>query len=284
MNAQIVEQMSAIAEREGTTALRIQAQVHRGVSFLHAGAPVRAIRELRSVLALYDPEMRAHNDVDFGGDPVPMIMSFLAWAHSLTGDTAEAAEAVERTVRHARSVPSVSSAHGLFFSAFVSQLARDAAATRRYAEEAIQMSRTLDLAFYASMAEIWHAWALAAQGDVEKGIDGMRRGLAALRAMGAQSCQAHVLAMLSETLADAGRLDDALEAVLEARALVERSGERYYEAEVGRIEAVVRSRLGHGSEQVEACLGRAIAVARAQGATAFERRAMEATVTGARAG
>jgi predicted ATPase len=112
---------------------------------------------------------------------------------------------------------------------------------------------------------------------VEKGIAGMTRRLAALRGIGAQSCQAHDLAMLSETLAGAGRLDDALEAVLEARALVERSGERYYEAEIDRIEAVVRSRLGDGSERVEACLRRAIAVAREQGAKAFERRAMEAT-------
>jgi predicted ATPase len=236
MNAQIVDQMSAIAEREGTPVLLVQAHVHRGVTLLQAGSPVRALKELREVVSLYDPDKKEQYTVQFGGDPMPMIGSFLAWGQWLTGDAAGAAETVTDIVRRARVGPSMTSAHGLFFSAFVSQLARKPEDARRYAEEALQMSRAHDFGFYATMAEMWRAWAIAAQGDLDEGIEGMMRGLASARATGTQSCQAHVLAMLAETLADAGRLDEALEAVVEASALVERTGERYYEAEIDRVE------------------------------------------------
>lgn len=78
-------------------------------------------------------------------------------------------------------------------------------------------------------------WALAEQGQIEEGITQMRQGLAAGRATGAGLELPLVLAALAETHGKAGEVEEALQAVEEATAIICKTGQRNYEAELYRI-------------------------------------------------
>jgi phosphoglycerate dehydrogenase-like enzyme len=82
--------------------------------------------------------------------------------------------------------------------------------------------------------------------------------------------------MKAEVLHLADRTSEALEAIKEAEALVERYEERFWCAELHRLRAVFVAALGADETQIEASFGEAIRVAKEQKSVSLEKRA-EAT-------
>jgi predicted ATPase len=96
----------------------------------------------------------------------------------------------------------------------------------------------------------------------------MREGVDAYRATGANLESPHWLTLLAEGSGKAGCIEEALDILGEALAEVERTGIRYYEAEMHRLEGELR--LGFDDERSEVCFRRALGVARAQRAKSWE--------------
>ena len=67
-------------------------------------------------------------------------------------------------------------------------------------------------------------------GQVDEGIAQMHRGLATYRAIGVGTQYPHLLALLAEAYGKAGRAEEGLKTLSEALGVVEKNGERYYEA------------------------------------------------------
>ena len=63
----------------------------------------------------------------------------------------------------------------------------------------------------------------------------MRQGLAACQATGAEILRPYFLALLAEAYGKVGQAEEGLTALAEALALVDKSGERFYEAELYRL-------------------------------------------------
>ena len=83
-------------------------------------------------------------------------------------------------------------------------------------------------------------WALVAQRDADQGLSEMEEGYSALRAAGVLFYHLpHRLGMRAQTYALAGRHRQAADAIEEAIASVQRTGERWYEAELLRIKAEI---------------------------------------------
>jgi predicted ATPase len=108
----------------------------------------------------------------------------------------------------------------------------------------------------------------------------MREGMAGYRATGAEMGYSYFLALLADSYRQAGETDAGLGAIDEAMAMVSRSGEHCYEAELHRIKGhlllgALGARIGDATraEDAEDCFHQAIAVARRQGARSFELRA-----------
>jgi predicted ATPase len=80
--------------------------------------------------------------------------------------------------------------------------------------------------------------------------------------------------MLARAYAEAGRATEGLTTVAEALAIVKRSGERLYEAELYRLqgELLLHQPAGN-SQEAESCLRQALDVARGQQAKSLELRA-----------
>jgi predicted ATPase len=114
------------------------------------------------------------------------------------------------------------------------------------------------------------------QGQGKKGIAQLRQGLAAHRATGAEFALPAYLAMLAEAYGKVGEAEQGLAALVDALAQVEKTGERYYEAELHRLKGeLLMAQEGHKgkTEEVEKCFLQALAVARHQQAKSLELRA-----------
>ena len=117
-------------------------------------------------------------------------------------------------------------------------------------------------------------WAQAEAGNIDEGLARMRDGVAAIRALGSEEFRTYFLGLLAETLANAGQSGPALDVVAEALAAVERTGERFYAAELHRLRGELLLATGHGAAEIAGSLQAALEIARCQGALALERRAL----------
>jgi predicted ATPase len=110
-------------------------------------------------------------------------------------------------------------------------------------------------------------WALAEQGQGEEGIAQIRQGLTAYRATGAELMRSYFLALLAEACGKAEQAKEGLAALAEALTVVDKSGERFYEAELYRLKGeLLLVQEGHKkkSEDGEQCFLQAMEVARHQ--------------------
>ena len=104
----------------------------------------------------------------------------------------------------------------------------------------------------------------------------IEQGIRDYRATGAVLALPSILAQKAEALYLANRTSEALEAISEAEALVERFEERRPCAELHRLRAVVLAAMGAEGTQIEASFSAAIRIAREQKSVSLEKRA-EAT-------
>jgi predicted ATPase len=147
------------------------------------------------------------------------------------------------------------------------------------------MASKQELAVALAWGTLTRGWALAKQGQGEAGIAQLRQGLAAYQASGHQTLVTHHLTLLAEAYDIVGEPAAGLAALDEALALVEKIGERFWEAEIYRLTGELlltagdagRSRgLTEGMQRAESpeeCFLTAIEIARRQAGKSLELRA-----------
>jgi predicted ATPase len=100
----------------------------------------------------------------------------------------------------------------------------------------------------------------------------VRQGIAACRATGTALYVPYFCTVLADIADHLGHPEDGLQALAEAHILVEQQEERFWEAEVCRLQGVLRLRQpGTPQVEAEAWLRRALDVARRQEAKALEQ-------------
>jgi predicted ATPase len=162
-------------------------------------------------------------------------------------------------------------AAALSWDAALHQLRREAGQTLEAAKADLALTTEQIIPFFAAQGMVLRGWALVEQGRCDEGTAGLRAGIDAYRATGANLETSQWLALLAEACGRVGRTDEALAIVREALAGIESSGIRYHEAELHRLEGELS--LGRDDERSAACFCRAIEIARAQQAKSLELRA-----------
>jgi predicted ATPase len=121
---------------------------------------------------------------------------------------------------------------------------------------------------------VLRGWALTAQGQMEEGIAQMRQGMTAWQATGAEADRPYYLALLAEGYGKAGRTEAGLHVLAEALAVVDAIEERYYAAELYRLQGeLLLARSAEQHAEAETCFRQALDVARQQQAKSWELRA-----------
>ena len=128
----------------------------------------------------------------------------------------------------------------------------------------------------AAVGTVIDGWAqTGAQTDTrrtEDAIARMRRGIADYLATGAELWVLDFLPLVAQAYGQAGQPSAGLELLAEALDRVERTGGRWLEAELHRLQGELLTDLSDGDAAM-ACFRRAIAIARVQGARMWELRA-----------
>jgi predicted ATPase len=164
-------------------------------------------------------------------------------------------------------------AHARCVAANVSQFRRDVPAVNEQAEAAVALATEHGFPFLVAWGTSLHGWALAMQGHGEEGMVRVRQGIAAYRATGAALNVPYFCTLLVEVSAHLGHAEDGLQALAEAHTLVEQHEERWWEAEIYRLQGVLLLRQTRPQqEEAETWLQRALDVALRQEAQSLELR------------
>ena len=180
----------------------------------------------------------------------------------------------------------------LHTAAWLHQYRQEGHAVQAYAEEELVLSGEEGFALWLAVGMIQRGWALSEQGAGEKGLEQMREGMSALNATGAKLAQPYHLAVLAQAYGKSGQPHEGLALLDQALAAGDKTGERYYEAQLYRLkgELTLQKSEVRGSESevtnspassvqspesaAEECFLKAIEIARRQSAKSWELRAV----------
>jgi predicted ATPase len=161
------------------------------------------------------------------------------------------------------------------FAAIFSQQRREAVATQEHADAVMALATEHGFEHRVAHGRLLKGWALAMQGDATAGVAHLQQGLDVVQGAGLKLYRPYLLALLAEAYGQAGQPEAGLTALAEAGTLVEATEERWWEAEVYRLQGELLLQLPLPDVgQAEACFQQALDVARRQQAKALELRAV----------
>jgi len=292
---EIAEEFLRLSERLPYPGLAMRGHVAMEITFFHLGEVARVGEHFEKALSLYDPERYRDDAFFYSQNPGVIMRCHAAWALWFLGQPDQALTRIKEALTLARELTEPHGlAHALFFAAILHQLRREEPMAQENAKAVISFSREHGLVMYQAMGTIVQAWALLKQGRAEHAVEQMRQGLAALQATGTERVRPHFLALLAEAMDTDRQVEEGLRLLEEAQALIDRNGERYYQAELYRLkgelllkqstartvaqaarsgDAVVETEASAVTD-AEACFYQAIKLAQGQKAKSLELRAV----------
>jgi predicted ATPase len=151
-------------------------------------------------------------------------------------------------------------------------LVGDNAALNERADQLVAVATEQGFPFWRAEGTIFRGWVKVKNGDVAEGISLLRSGSTAYRATGAEAWVTYYIALLARACEIAGQVEEALTLSDESLRMVEKTGERWFAAELNRHKGQLLLRQGH-SEASEELYRKALSIAEEQGAKLWELRA-----------
>jgi predicted ATPase len=274
----LAEELLSLAQREDDPTLLLGAHHTLAAVSFHLGDFTSSLEHSEQARAFRQHQQDPSKGyIHFGHDPGVMNLCYAAYALGFIGYAAQSRQRSLDALSLAReSSRPYDEAVALLFGAWSHQHRRELEEARHCAEAAITLAHDQGFPQPLAFATSALGSTLAEQGQLEEGIAQMRQGMVALRAIGGELGPPYFLALLAEAHGKAGHAEEGLSVLSEALAAMEKTGERYYEAELYRLkgELLLQSKVrGPKSEAPEKYFRQAIDVARRQSAKSFELRA-----------
>jgi predicted ATPase/class 3 adenylate cyclase len=275
------EQLVSLAQSAQDSALLLEAYTARGNTLSFLGELVLARRHLEQAIALYNPKQHRSHAFAYSQDPGVHSLSFATLALWLLGYPDQArkrsleALALAQELSHPFSL-----AFALIHVLYVHRFSWEVKATQERAKELVALSTEHGFPITLAVGAAHQGWALAEQGLGEEGIIQIRKGIETWRATGSTLYyQPFLLAMLAEAQEKGALPEEGLTVLAEALAIVNKTGECFWEAELYRLkgELKLQSEVQVGSEvqdEAEECFRKAIEIAQRQSAKSLELRAV----------
>ena len=148
----------------------------------------------------------------------------------------------------------------------------DNAVLDEWVDEMVAITTDQGLPHWRAGTTIYQGWAKVKRHNISEGISLLRSGLNAFRAIGAEMWMPQFIAFLATAHQIAGEVEEALGLLDDALQVVERTGERWFAAELNRLKGELL--LGRGDTAVAEELYRtAVRIAQEQEAKLWELRA-----------
>jgi predicted ATPase len=145
--------------------------------------------------------------------------------------------------------------------------------TQSYADLVISICKENGFLHWKNCGRILDGWAAISGGQVDRGVEVLRQGVAGWQKGGARLWMPMFLSLQAEGHAKAGRDEVALQEIERALAICEDTGERWAKAEVLRTKAsILQSTRRAKNDKIEAILLESLEIARRQQARCWELR------------
>lgn len=239
-----------------------------------------ARRHLERAIALNDPTGTSGNhpggDSATGQPELPVIdLCYLSWTSFALGYPETALKQCWRSLEIAEAgAVSYDLVVANGNACYLHQLRQDHKAVRRCAQNVIGLATEKGFPHWRSLGAMFQGWLQAADGQPAEGIAIFQSALSEHRATGEVLEVCYFLGLLGEMLGRNRQVDAGLDHIAQALALVDQTGERWYEAELHRTRGSLLLQAG-GTEDpaIDACFETALNLARAQQARLWELRA-----------
>jgi predicted ATPase len=275
----LARRLFEIADRFKQPAEKIAGQHLQGLNRLFLGELINARRYFEDGITM----LSSDRGKDFLGQDAEMSLrlfsGFTAWCLGHADWELREKEALKRARLVAHPFTVTFALENLAISAMIR---REWADVAQKAGEARKLADKYGFDILSVGADLVEGLAVAGLGELNRGVEQARRGLANFRAMGAEMWVPHDQSLLAFFIASEGKISEAEALVDEAFAIMNRTQERFCEAEMHRIRGAIRlfaceqespAARAALENKAEECFHAALKAARREHAVAFELRA-----------
>jgi predicted ATPase len=228
---------------------------------------------LKEALALYDPishRLLVHQAGIYPHAASQALLGIVLFCLGFPDQALARSSAAIAEARRLAHPPSLASS--LTLGAILLSLVGDNAALDERADDLVAVTTEQGFPFWGALGTIYRGCVKVKNGDVTQGISLLRSGSNAYRATGAEVMMPYYIALLAGACEIAGQIGEGLTLLDEALQIVERTGERWFAAELNRHKGKLLLRQGQ-SEAAEDLYRKALGIAREQEAKLWELRA-----------
>jgi predicted ATPase len=244
-----------------------------GRTLMSIGRFATSQSHLEQVAALYDP--MSHRALVHAAGMHPQVgsLGFLSFVLFCLGFPDQALAQGNAAIEEARRLahpPSLALTLGC--GNRLLSLIGDYTLLGEWADELVAIATEQGFPYWHAQGTIFAGWLKVKTDDVPEGISLLRSGSSAFRATGAELWAPHHNLLLAVALEIAGQLQEAVTLLDDALQVINRTGERWVEAELIRYKGQLLLRQGH-AEAAEELYRKAMNIAREQKAKLWELRA-----------
>lgn len=273
---ELAEEVWRLAEPTNDPGYIMEACFARNCTSLFRGEFDRCIEFGEKGTALYDEEKTRFHASLTGQNSGCTIPAFWAWALWIAGYPDQAVAVAEEGVARGKSLDDpFSYAFALYHFGCVQQHCRMAQAAFESGEASVNIGKEQGFDIWIALGMLCKGSGLILSGQrIDEGTELVQQGFSHFRASGAELSLTHYYAILADAYRASGRIEDALEAVEEGLAFVEKSQERFHESNLNRLRGDLLLMQSHDNQsQAENCYLKAIEIAEKQAARSWELRA-----------
>jgi tetratricopeptide (TPR) repeat protein len=274
--SELATQVLTIAERHGNKKLTADSSSVLALLQMFAGKFESAGESFDRVISLYETIPEATAGV---GSPHNLshafAFGFSAWNAWFLGFPNRAAKKMDDAFITARALNSKAVEETIRYAATVFFcLVRERERTREHADALVILATELGNPFRRAMAELHLGWFDSVARDRSEGIARMQHAFADFKATGSFTVREIFPSLIAQALCLFGRYEEALVTIDEALAVLEETGERFFEAELHRTKGeLVLAKGVSNAMQAEQSFRMGIEIARSQKAKSWELRA-----------
>jgi len=275
---EMTEKLQRLSECMPGSQQFLPAQQALGLTAFRLGAFADARVYLERAVDLYDPSIHGPENAQgvIGQDPGVASLAFLAWMLWHLGYPDQALQRSQEAVALAREISHpYSLVFALHFGTSVHRFRREGALAQTQAEGVVALASEQGFPYFHAAGTYLRGWALAEQGQVEEGIADMLEGQRIWQESGIRQL-GQVSLPLAEAYGKLDRVEDGLAVLTQAEAEIDKSNEKWWQAELLRTrgELLLASQDGtdQGSQEITACFEDAIRIAHSQQAKSLELR------------
>jgi class 3 adenylate cyclase/predicted ATPase len=244
-----------------------------GASLMFLGRFALSRSDLEEVLVRYDPichRSLVHQAVLHVHVPSQAYLGIVLFCLGYPDQALAHGNGAIAEARRLAHPPSL--AGGLAAASRLLSLVGDDEALEERTDQLVAVTTEQGFPFWRAVGTIWRGCVKVKKGDVAEGISLLRSGSTSYRATGADAWTPYHIALLAAAYEIAGQLEDALTLLDDALQIVDRTGERWFAAELNRHKGELLLRQGH-TEAAEELYRKALSIAREQEAKLWELRA-----------